>query len=81
MIINAVARDPKLVSIDLAALALRVSPWTVRSWLRRGHLSAHHQGGKILVDLDEAMRIEARCWTRDCRPVELRRQVAGVHNP
>lgn len=42
-----------------AARVARVSPGTIRRWVRRGELTKHHAGSRVLVRRDELERLMA----------------------
>src|SRR5579884_1565124 len=48
--------DQTFLSIHEAAGLLRVSPWTVRGWLKSGKLPGLKAGTRVLVKKDELLR-------------------------
>jgi excisionase family DNA binding protein len=54
------ANDSPLMSVAEAAAFARVSPGTVRRWVRRGELTKHEAGARVLVKRDELESFLAR---------------------
>jgi excisionase family DNA binding protein len=42
--------EPLAISVNDAALALSISPWTLRKWIAKGVLPAIHLGRRVLVE-------------------------------
>jgi excisionase family DNA binding protein len=50
----------KLLSVEKAAEALSVSPWTIRAWITQGKLGSVKLGSRRLVREAEIQRIIAQ---------------------
>jgi excisionase family DNA binding protein len=51
--------NDEYLSVAEAATVARVTPYTIRRWLRRGELTKHHAGTRLLVRRDELDRLLA----------------------
>lgn len=53
------ANDSDFMSVKEAADRARVSPYTIRRWVKRGELTKHHAGTRVLVKRDELEKLLA----------------------
>ena len=53
--------ESKLYNVNEAAERLRISPWTVRSWLSQGRLPRIHAGRRVLVSEADIQKFLQRC--------------------
>ena len=52
------------LTVQEAAGILKLSPWTIRQWLTRGHLKRYKAGGATRID-EEELRSLVRAETRE----------------
>lgn len=50
---------PRTIAIEDVAARLGVSPWTIRTWIRKGMLSYHKIGRRVLLVEDELRQLLA----------------------
>lgn len=53
------ANDGDFMSVKEAAERARVTPYTIRRWVRRGELTKHAAGARVLVRRDELEKLLA----------------------
>lgn len=51
------ANDSPMLSVAEAATLARVSPYTIRRWVKLGELTRHRAGTKVLVKRDELVAL------------------------
>jgi excisionase family DNA binding protein len=51
------ANDSAYLSVSEAAQLARVTPYTIRRWVKRGELTRHEAGTRVLVKRDELERL------------------------
>lgn len=51
------ANDSGFMSVAEAAAFARVTPYTIRRWVKRGELTRHEAGSRVLVKRDELERL------------------------
>ena len=49
--------ENKLLNLNEAAQALRVSPWSLRAWAKRGEVKVVRLGRRVLIPREEIERI------------------------
>ena len=50
---------PRTIAIEDVAARLGVSPWTIRTWIRKGMLSYHKIGRRVLLNENELRQLLA----------------------
>lgn len=57
----------RIVDTQAAAIAVRRTPATIRSWIHRGKITAHGKDniGRTLVDLGQVYRTAAETTTKE----------------
>jgi excisionase family DNA binding protein len=50
-----------LLTVERAAELLAISPWTVRAYIRKGHMTPVRIGRRVLLSNDEVERISKGC--------------------
>jgi excisionase family DNA binding protein len=61
---------PQMMSIDVLAARLGVSPWTVRTWLRQGRTPFFKIGKRILIRESDAATLLEQNYKPAARPAE-----------
>ena len=59
---------PRTLAIEDVAARIGVSPWTMRTWIRRGMLSHHKIGKRVLLVEDEVRALFAKNYRPARRP-------------
>lgn len=62
---------PIYLSLAEAAIAARISIWTIRSWIRKGSLPAVKPGRRVMVDRNVLLAVLANPRPRTAREVAL----------
>lgn len=53
---------PRTIAIEDVAARLGVSPWTIRTWIRKGMLSYHKIGRRVLLNEEEIRQLLAKSY-------------------